>query len=340
MIFTPKRVLAGSVLLLLTACSNNEALRQAKQDFKYLDTPPLGELNVPAGSQLPVLNDYDIPAMTQYQGPIGSQVDIRPPVQVLALIPGARTDVDNKGNVQIWLAKPEDLTRLWRVTNEMLVQNQVATRVQTGDTIETDWISWEQSGDDNSDVKSRYVIRQVNEGRQAGLDISLVEWQRGGQQLEIDRALVDRYSALMTNLITVQYDEELRAETLRIAQEQIKQIPVSMGRDRSGLPVIIARTTFDVFWERAPSLLDEAGFTLDSRNRSQGELMVKFKAEDDEYWEQLGVKPIRLDNRTYRIQLGDLGNRTSINITDTQGKALPEEALQSLAVGLGALLAN
>lgn len=38
----------------------------------------------------------------------------------------------------------------------------------------------------------------------------------------------------MTNLVTTRYDSDVRAEAARRAQELVKQIPITMGSDRSG----------------------------------------------------------------------------------------------------------
>ncbi|MDG2932629.1 outer membrane protein assembly factor BamC, partial [Vibrio parahaemolyticus] len=48
------------------------------------------------------------------------------------------------------------------------------------------------------------------------------------------------------------------------------------------------------------------------------------------------VKPVELAAGKYTFLLGDLGNRTSINITDSSGKPVEEEFLKSLAPVLAA----
>lgn len=110
----------------------------------------------------------------------------------------------------------------------------------------------------------------------------------------------------------------------------MKRIPISMGSDRSGFPVIIARTPYNVFWQRLPSLLPAMGFELEERNQSQGTVKAKYAAPDDEFWQEIGLQPIDLAPGTYNFLFGDFGNRTSINVTDASGKPVEEELLKSM----------
>lgn len=44
----------------------------------------------------------------------------------------------------------------------------------------------------------------------------------------------------------------------------------------------------------------------------------------------MGLKPIDLEPGDYTFLFGDLGNRTSINVTDKDGKPVSENLLRSL----------
>ncbi|WP_413113930.1 outer membrane protein assembly factor BamC [Thaumasiovibrio sp. DFM-14] len=333
--FTSKLVLSGSLIVLLAACSRDpESRRQAKQDFNYLDTPPLQGMVLPEGKEFSEMSDYVIPS-GEYRGGIGNEVDIRSPVQVLELIPGARTQIDEDGTITMWLQQQEEQQRVWRVLEEAMVEQGTPIKVQEANLIETDWLIWEQEGDADFGIESRYRINQVSQDNRYGFQVRLLEWRKQGvEAAESDRLSALRYNTIVTNIITSRYDQMLRKQALLRAQQQVKRVAVNMGQDRSGLPVIIARAEYDVFWERLPILLEQTGFTISGRNRSQGEIEVKFKAPNDEYWQEIGIKPIRLDDRSYTLQLGDLGNRTSINVTDNKGKPVPEEALETFALAL------
>lgn len=317
------------MVAVLAGCSGGaERRRQANQDFNYLETKPLGAWNLPAEAQASQVNDYAIPAQN-FPGELGAGVDIRPPQQVLALIPGARAVKDADG-VSLLLLKPEELTKVWQLTQRLISERNIKLRSQSVNAMETDWVNWTNE-DEESEIGSRYLIEKSSEVNRYSYKISLIDWREGGKTTPVSAINKERYSILMTNLVMSRYDEQERELARLRAQELVKQIPISMGQDRSGLPVIIARAPYNVFWERLPNMLGQLGFTVEGRNRSQGIVEVKFRSPDDEFWTELGTQPIELDNRSYRLQLGDLGNRTSVNVTDTDGKPVTEEALKSMA---------
>ena len=57
---------------------------------------------------------------------------------------------------------------------------------------------------------------------------------------------------------------------------------------------------------------------------------AKYAAPDDEFWTTIGVKPVNLKSGSYTFLFGDLGNRTSINVTDSKGKPIEEKLLKDM----------
>lgn len=331
------RFVVGSLMIaVLSACSSSPTeRRQAKQDFKYLETQPLVEWKTPESAKPEFYPQYDIP-QGEYQGGVGKAVDIRPPQQVLELIPGARIEEQN-GEVSVWLVKQEDVDKLWQTVLTLMKKKDIGIVKEGPSEIETDWLKW-SSEDEDHEFGARYKISKLNQNNRAGFQIVLIDWQVDGQDAEVTASNKARYNILMTNLVTSAYDEQLREEARIRAEELVKRIPITMGQDRSGLPVIIARAPYNIFWERLGELLPMMGFTIEDRNRSQGTIELKYKEPDDEFWEEIGTKPLSFDGRTYHLLLGDLGNRTSINVTDAGGKPVDEETLDSLVPVLAAMI--
>ncbi|KOO11007.1 outer membrane assembly protein BamC, partial [Vibrio xuii] len=58
----------------------------------------------------------------------------------------------------------------------------------------------------------------------------------------------------------------------------------------------------------------------------------------DEFWNDIGVKPMELKSGVYTFLLGDLGNRTSINVTDSSGKPVEEQLLKDMAPVISAVI--
>jgi outer membrane protein assembly factor BamC len=327
------QLVAGSLaVLVLSACSSNpQELRQAKDDFAYLDTAPMQSWTIPEGAEPQFYPNYDIP-QGNYSGAIGRNVDIRPPQQVLGLIPGARAEVTD-GDVTLWFMRDDEAQQVWQVAQDVVTERGILLREGSTSRLETDWVSW-ASDDEEQLISARYVLEKFNANNRVALKLVLVEWRSGERVLTPSEVTKERFTAYMANEISIKYDQELRAEAQLKAQQLVKNIPLSMGSDRSGLKVIIVRAPFSVFWERAAELLPQIGFELEERNGSQGQIKAKFEGLDDDYWAELGAEPLELRPIVYSFALGDLGNRTSVALSEPDGKPAPDEALEALLSAL------
>ncbi|EHU9454328.1 TPA: outer membrane protein assembly factor BamC [Vibrio vulnificus] len=334
--FSRQLVLSSLAVFVLSACSGSATQRrQAKDDFAYLETPPLEQWQLPEGATPQFYPNYNIP-QGEFAGGIGKQVDIRPPQQILELIPGARYE-RSQGEVTLWLIKQEEADEVWQTVKDMLAERQIPIDMQSDTHIETGWVTW-RSEDEEMEIGSRYAIDRFEANNRHGFKINLIEWREGTELKPVTVTNKERYNVFMTNLVTSQYDQVKRDEAQRRAQELVKQIPITMGTDRSGFPVIIARTPYNVLWQRLPTILPQMGFTIDERNQSQGTIKAKYASPDDEFWNEIGVKPMDLKSGTYTFLFGDLGNRTSINVTDSSGKPVEEAFLKSMAPVLAAVV--
>ncbi|MFA0415385.1 outer membrane protein assembly factor BamC [Vibrio renipiscarius] len=325
---SPQLVVSALAVFVLSACSGGASQRrQAQDDFEYLTTPSLKEWQSLQGAEPKFYTNYVIP-QGDFAGGIGSQVDIRPPQQILELIPGARIDRSD-GNVTILLLDRDNANKVWQTAETLLAERNIAIREQSDNRIETEWVTW-VSEDEDAPLSARYEMsRSVVNGRQA-LKLSLIDWRHGSEQQPVSLTNKERYSAFMSNLVAARYDLDIRLESERKARELVKHIPITMGADRSGLPVIIARAPYDVLWNRLPNILPEMGFQIEERNQSQGTIKAKYLEPDDEFWAEVGVKPVELKSITYTFLFGDLGNRTSINVTDPKGKPVEEQLLKDM----------
>ncbi|MGR5470582.1 outer membrane protein assembly factor BamC, partial [Vibrio astriarenae] len=91
--------------------------RQAKDDCEYLNTPAVDEWSVPVDAQPQFYPNYQIP-QGNYVGGVGKSVDIRPPQQVLELIPGARLERSDNGEVTLWLLRKDELDKVWQTVQD------------------------------------------------------------------------------------------------------------------------------------------------------------------------------------------------------------------------------
>ena len=334
--FSRQLVLSSLAVFVLSACSSSPAeRRQARDDFSYIKTKEFEPWKVPEGADIRFYPNYNIPA-GEFKGSIGKGVDIRPPRQVLELISGSRNELKD-GEVTMWLLKSEDMDEVWKTVLEAMQEQDVALRENSSSRIETDWVGWEHA-DEDAVLKARYILERFKANRRYGLKIRMVEWQQDGKAYAPDDFNRDRYTVAMTNMVMMKYDQKQREEAERKALLLVKQIPVSMGKDRNGLPVIIARAQYNIFWKRIADILPKLGFKLEDRNQSQGVIKTEYDAPDEEFWQGLGVPPLSLTGKGYTFQLGDMGNRTSIAINGYQDKAVDEEGLREISQALAAIM--
>ncbi|MGL4856444.1 outer membrane protein assembly factor BamC [Plesiomonas sp.] len=337
-----KSVLGLSLVMALTACSSDGGRykREVNGNDSYLNIPASDTLVWPAGVSAPLAsNDYLIPAATQ--GAVGKQIDIRPPVQVMPLLNGARTQLDGDTAVAVLESRVYSAASLWGNLLNTLQREKITIAAQTPAdmTLTTDWVSWMQ-GSDSETVRARYQISVKGEGYNTQLISRLTDLQDStGQSIAVaaDRS---RYSAMMLNRIMMSMDEQSRVQEAARVAGQSGGMPVAAGQDNTGLPVYVVRAGYDSVWARLPDALAKIGFSVDERNRPQGQLTLSYKNIGDEGWKALGATDPELSRSAYKLQVGDLGNRTTVALTDADGKPLSDSTFNALLPAMQAAFGN
>ncbi|MCE0494474.1 outer membrane protein assembly factor BamC [Vibrio salinus] len=333
--FSCQLVSSTLAVLVLSACSNNAVERkQAEDDYAYLDTTALHAWNYPKNATPEVYPQYAIPS-GQYHGETGEAVDIRPPQEILELLSGVRIQQKNK-TAELWMVKRGLADKLWSQIISFL-DSSGARYSRQSHVIQTDWVSWSPK-DEPSPVIGRYQFEKLAKANQEGIQIRLLDLKQNRKSQINNVSLANRYTAEMANAVVIRYDAKARSDEATRIQNQMNNINIQMGTDRSGLPVIIARAPFNVTWQRLPVSLMKIDMMSQDKAESQGTIKVEYKTPDNDVWSSLGVKPVDLKSGTYTFLLGDLGNRTSINITDSKGKPVTESALNSFVPVLSKLL--
>lgn len=309
-----------SLLLMLAGCFNGAGYkRQASGDEDYLKSPTLHPLNSPPGMTLPAQNDdYQIPSVPT-TGLVGKALDIRPPVQALALLSGSR--VESSGDTaQLYLPGSES-SALWKQIVKIIDSNGYKTteREDAKQTLTTDWIIWKRA-DEDKPIAARYQISLQQEGYQNRLSSKLLALKQGDQPSTAPPD-VQRYSLQMLNTLSEQL-EKIRNVAQATDNQNSGHLDVQSGSDDTGLPVLIVRTSYNVLWERLPAGLKTLGMEIKDRNRSQGWMNIKYKAPGAKVWQQLGVTDPKLPEGEYKLQLGDLENRSSLQFIHAKGQVL------------------
>ncbi|MCC8367473.1 outer membrane protein assembly factor BamC [Xenorhabdus sp. PB61.4] len=317
------KVAGLSLVVLLAACSSDQSYKhQVSGDESYLDTPPLKLLNVPAGMNLPLQNgEYDIPSVDP-QGNVGKSVDIRPPLQAVALLAGSRVE-NSVQSSKLLLENTPEYSKLWSQVNSFLAEKgyPISQKDDTAQTLTTDWILWPRS-DENIPYKVRYHISVVQQGYQIVLTVSGAGLEQGDKAVNTPSE-IQRYNTLMLNALTGYLNDQKEASAQHNTQDD-GALSVQSGGDNTGLPQIIVRAPYNVIWNRLPYALESIGMQVNDRTRSTGAIEVTYKGLSSSGWKALGVEAPTISEGNYKLQVGDLDNRSSLQFISEKGKPLTQ----------------
>lgn len=322
------KVVGLSLVMLLAACSSDQRYkRQVSGDESYLKAADINELHAPAGMILPLQNgDFDIPSASA-KGAVGKQLDIRPPAQPLALINGARTQFASNSGV---LLVDNASGALWpQVVTVVQTRNYpIASRTDGSQTLTTDWVQWNRADEDHQ-YRGRYQIAVQQQGYQQALSVKLLELEQEGKAVTSPVQL-QRYTAQMLNELSAGLDKIATTRDDAAVKGSTAQINVQSGADDTGLPTLVVRAPFNLVWERLPTALERVGMKITDRNRPQGSLNVTYSAPSSETWDSIGAKDPELTDGNYKLQVGDLDNRSSLQFLDPKGHALTQSQNDAL----------
>lgn len=322
------KVAGVSLVLLLAACSSDSRYkRQVSGDESYLDAAPLAELHAPAGMILPITTgDYVIP-VTKGSGAVGKALDIRPPAQPLALVSGARTQFS--GDTATLLVENGRSSTLWpQVVSVIQAKNYpIEKRDDASQTLTTDWVSWNRL-DEDEQYRGRYQISVKPQGYQQAVTVKLVNLEQAGKPVA-DAASLQRYSTEMMNVISAGLDKTATDAANAAQNRSAATMDVQSAADDTGLPMLVVRGR-STSCGSASRALEKVGMKVTDSTRSQGSMAVTYKPLSDSDWRDLGASDPGLASGDYKLQVGDLDNRSSLQFIDPKGHTLTQSQNDAL----------
>ncbi|MDR0806520.1 MAG: outer membrane protein assembly factor BamC [Enterobacteriaceae bacterium] len=338
MVNSLQKIVGVSLVVLLAACSNDQSYKQqANGDDDYLKAPALKELHAPAGMILPAQNgQYAVNNRPVAEGRTGMELDIRPPSQPLALVSGSRVQ-SSSDSATLSLENSADNKALWSQLIDALDQKgyKITDRQDANKTLTTDWVDW-QRNDENAAYSARYQISVQSQGYQNQLSVKTLELKSGDKSVsDIASSSLQRYSINMLNSISEVMDKKQHDLEAQKARKNGGNIVLQGAHDDTGLPVIIIRTPFSYIWERLPAVLQSVGMEITERNKPQGLINVTYKSSRAN-WSDLGVSEPSLKNGEYKLQVGDLENRSSVQFSTDKGQVVKDSDNDSLVTILQA----
>ncbi|MFS1563736.1 MAG: outer membrane protein assembly factor BamC [Candidatus Arsenophonus phytopathogenicus] len=329
--------LAGlSLAIFLVACTSNQHYkRQVSGDESYLNTPPLKNLTIPQGISLPLQNgEYDIPPANQ-NGAVGKALDIRPPIQTLSLLSDIHTENSLTAS-RLFLTNTAENSALWSQINAILQQKMIKVRQKNDPdhSLITDWITWPR-GDEDIAIQTRQKIQLNPQNNQIVITVTN-EGIKQGEENITDQAGLQRYNILMLNELIDSINKLRSTATSSGAQGGYAIIDVQTGSDSSGLPQIIVRAPYDVVWDRLPSVLESIGMQVGDRSRSTGSITLTFNGMSDSDWKAIGVDNPTMTKGDYKLQVGNMNNRSSLQFMAVKGTTLTQKQNDEMVSALKA----
>lgn len=322
-----------SLVVFLAACTSDQRhKREVNGDQSYLDIPPLKLLNVPAGITLPLQNgEYNIPTTTT-AGAVGKDLDIRPPLQALTLLTGSR--VENSANSsKLLLENTPEHHNLWSQINKLLTEKgyKISQKDDAAQTLTTDWITW-QRADENVPYQGRYRISVAKQDYQIALSVANEGLKQGEKEIT-DPVQIQRYNVVMLNKLASDLSQQQEAAGLSNAKNS-GPLSVQSGSDNTGLPQIIVRAPYNIVWNRLPYVLESIGMKVTDRTRSTGAIEVTYEERSSSDWKALGVEAPSIRGGNYKLQVGDLDNRSSLQFISDKGKPLTQSENDQMVAAL------
>ncbi|PHM75236.1 outer membrane protein assembly factor BamC [Xenorhabdus kozodoii] len=329
------KVAGLSLVVFLAACSSDQRYkRQVSGDQSYLDAPPLKLLNVPAGMILPLQNgEYNIPTLDA-AGTVGKDLDIRPPLQALALLTGSR--VENSANSsKLLLENTPEYNNLWSQVNKVLAEDgyKISHKDDAAQTLTTDWITW-QRADENVPYQGRYRISVTKQDYQIALSVANEGLKQADKEIT-DPVQIRRYNIVMLNKLASDLSRQQETAGLSGAKNS-GPLSVQSGSDNTGLPQIIVRAPYNIVWNRLPYALESIGMKVTDRTRSTGAIEVTYGERSASDWKALGVEAPSIRGGNYKLQVGDLDNRSSLQFISDNGKPLTQSENDQMVAALEA----
>ena len=214
----------------------------------------------------------------------------------------------------------------------------IAKRDDASQTLNTDWVEWNRL-DEDQQYRGRYQISVKQQGYQQAVIVKLVNLEQAGKPVA-DPASLQRYSTAMLNVISEGLDLNATSAQNAAQKNAGATFDVQSGADDTGLPMLIVRAPFNLVWQRLPGALEKVGMKVTDSSRSQGSFSVTYKPLSDSGWTDLGARDPQLVSGDYKLQVGDLDNRSSLQFIDPKGHTLTQSQNDALVAVFQAALSK
>ncbi|MGL5287289.1 Beta-barrel assembly machine subunit BamC [Aeromonas sp. RU39B] len=345
-------------MAVLAACSSPQERKTANRGFDYTEAKLENRaFLIPSGLQSPgFTSEYDVPALpdASRQGPVADKVDVRPPAQLLTVVPGSQiVQGGSEPTVSFYaLTTSQDVSAdTWRFLQSFLTKNGASVEKQdaAAGTLETGWFSnsaaldgWAED-DDDFQIRQRYLFTLKRDDVRHGVNLSARVLQHeedidGAKSTSIGEVEARRYAVRLLNQFSLYYEEQLKARDMHRATGSMG---LELGNDNNDLSAWIADAPFEQVWLRMKNLLPRYGFEIKDSQQSLGWIDVEYDDPGQSFWDKNGMTPFKLEEGKYRFQLGEMGGgKTSITLFDEDKKPVKSEVVSQMHTTLSQAFAK
>lgn len=336
------RLLVLAVMPLLFSCSNSPTswVRFTGYAYDYTSSRISEPLVFPPDVH-PVKQDnlYPVPAV-QTEGKLGQAVSLVPPSLLLAGDEGSSV-VKVNGRSNLLLELPSD--SLWALVQQFTTEQNIPVQDASAEERQllTDWVEWQDKsfwhrifGSSEPKAKrERYLIEVVPGPNPTN---ALLSWEQVARQemafgqddwLNVDPSLSDE-----TALINEFLDFYRSKQPKKLSIRQDGSLELELSQSSAGNPLYLLNQNFLSAWELAAKSLPLMGFKVSDRDQSLGSYFVDYDGPENswKFWKKSEYPELPLAKQSYKIQLGELGSRTSISVLNEKDVSLSMAEMQEL----------
>jgi len=304
----------------------------------------IADLKIPAGLKAPKKpGQYDLPAKVA-AGVTPEQMDLRAPMQVLAVATNARVEEEEK-EARVWFERSEftgDLMPYLQTNissyftkNTIEVSQPKQLEWQTGwvsEYQETGWWLW-KGQELTQQSKFSVQLEPRSHGRTIAVQVKLLEHKYTDQTQKLTPISQRREEVHFLNRI-IDHIATVELAAIREAKAKLPDVLLTRAVNDKQEPVMLTTQPIDVAWSQLELLLEKVGLEVTDLNQSDYVYYVKYVKAEQGFWDSIwgdeDLPELPLTAGEYQLSLSKTDKGTAIKIKDKDGKVLDQTTLDAV----------
>ena len=304
----------------------------------------IADLKIPAGLKAPKKpGQYDLPAKVA-AGVTPEQMDLRAPMQVLAVATNARVEEEEK-EARVWFERSEftgDLMPYLQTNisgyftkNTIEVSQPKQLEWQTGwvsEYQETGWWLW-KGQELTQQSKFSVQLEPRSHGRTIAVQVKLLEHKYTDETQKLTPISQRREEVHFLNRI-IDHIATVELAAIREAKAKLPDVLLTRAVNDKQEPVMLTTQPIDVAWSQLELLLEKVGLEVTDLNQSDYVYYVKYVKAEQGFWDSIwgdeDLPELPLTAGEYQLSLSKTDKGTAIKIKDKDGKVLDQTTLDAV----------